>query len=262
MPKRPGRTFTSREVAPAISLIAIAALASVAVLTPTSDAQNTGASGGTAMVRVAHLSPDTGGVDVYIDGERALQNVGYNTVSDYSGVPAGEHELELRPAGADAGSEAVLAASATFVAENAYTVAGIGLNENLRGQIFEDDLSAPAAGAAKVRVLNAAVDVEPIDVILTPSVDIPGQIAFAAATPYENVAPGMYDVSVADGNQDEVLDVPDVNVGAGIIYTFAVIGGADKPTQFVPVVDARGASVMPAGGAATGGGGAARERIP
>jgi hypothetical protein len=233
-----------------------------AVLTPASDAQNTNDAAGTAMVRVAHLSPDTGGVDVYLDGERALQNVGYNTVSDYASVPAGEHDVELRPAGAAPTSEPVLAATPTFAAGSAYTVAGVGLNQDLQGQIFNDDLSSPAAGAAKVRVLNAAVGIDPIDVTLTPAVGIPSNVDFATATPYDDVAPGMYDVSVADGDQTTVLDVPDVNVGAGIIYTFAVIGGADKPTQFVPVVDARGAAVMPAGGAATGGGATAQLRFP
>ena len=54
-----------------------------------------------------------------------------------------------------------------------------------------------------------------------------------------------------------VSDIPNVRVGAGIIYSFAVIGGADKPLQLVPVVDARGATQAPVGAAATGGGGTA-----
>lgn len=52
-----------------------------------------GAAPGTTLVRVAHLSPDTAGVDVYVDGERALGNVNFETVSNYQTIPAGRHKL-------------------------------------------------------------------------------------------------------------------------------------------------------------------------
>jgi Domain of unknown function (DUF4397) len=240
----------------------LAAVAVLPLLAPASGAQNPVEAAGSALVRVAHLSPDTSGVDVWIDGNQALQNVGYNTVSDYTPLPAGDHQLALRPAGAPEAAKPALEAKVTLKAGSAYTVAGVGLNEELRGQIFDDDLSAPAAGAAKVRVINAAVDMEPIDVTLTGRPISRDDIGFAAASPYESVTPGMHRVRVLGAErQNVVLDVANVNVGAGIIYTFAVIGGADKPTQFVPVVDARGSTVMPAGAMGTGGGGTAQVRV-
>lgn len=238
-------------------------LAVVAVLAPASGAIDAPAAApGSALVRVAHFSPDTAGVDVWVDGTRQLQNVRYNTVSDYATLPAGPHQLALRPFGAPATSTPLLSADVTLAAGSAYTVAGVGLNKKLRGQIFDDDLSTPAAGAARVRVINAAVGIEPISVTLAGGPAFRGSIGFAAASPYEQVTAGKHDVQVLGSAHEKVLlSVPGVDVGAGIVYSFAVIGGAGKPTQFVPVVDARGPAVTPIGAAKTGGGGTARVRV-
>jgi Domain of unknown function (DUF4397) len=219
-----------------------------------------GALEGDALVRVAHFSPDTAGVDVWVDGNRVLQNVGYNTVSDYVSLPSGDHKFELRPAGAAATSKAAVSATADLAASKAYTVAGVGLNKEIHGQIFEDDLGAPPAGSAKVRVIDAAVGTAPIDVELTGGTRF-NAVDFASASAYATVAPDSYGVGVSVSGGDSVLDVPSVVVGEGIIYSFAVIGGADKPVQLVPVVDARGPAQTPVGAAGTGGGGTARVRV-
>jgi hypothetical protein len=241
----------------------LAALAVLAAIAPASGALDAPAAApGSALVRVAHFSPDTAGVDVWVDSARELQNVSYNTVSDYATLPAGPHQLALRPVGAPATSTPLLSANVTLAAGSAHTVAGVGLNKQLRGQIFDDDLSAPEAGAAKVRIINAAVGIEPIDVTVAGGPPFPGSIGFAAASPYEQVPAGKHDLQVlGSAHQNVLLNVPGVDVGAGIIYSFAVIGGAGKPTQFVPVVDARGPALTPAGAAKTGGGGTARVRV-
>ncbi len=215
-----------------------------------------------ALVRVAHFSPDTAGVDVWVDGQRLLQNVGYDTVSDYVPLPAGDHQFALRPFGASETSKAILSAKAALVASTAYTVAGVGLNKDLRGQIFTDNLGAPPAGSAKVRIIDAAVGIDPVDVALSGDGATFDNISFPGASVYKSVAPATYAVTVkATGGGKTVLDVPSVIVGPGIIYSFALIGGAGKPLQLVPVVDARGPTATPVGAAKTGGGGTARVRV-
>jgi hypothetical protein len=241
----------------AMALVAALALFALVPSTPVSaDAPR---SVGNALVRVAHFSPDTAGVDVWVDGKRVLQNVGYDTVSDYVSLPAGNHQFALRPFGASSASKPVLSATAALAANVAYTIAGVGLNRDLRGQIFQDNLGAPPPGSAKVRVIDAAVDAAPINVVLAGGATF-GAVGFATASAYEPVAPKTYGVRIA-GVGNAILNVPSVVVAAGIIYSFAVIGGASKPLQLVPVVDARGPAVEPVGPAGTGGGGTARIRV-
>jgi hypothetical protein len=234
----------------------MAALALFVLLPSTSISGAAPGSIADALVRVAHFSPDTAGVDVWVDGSRVLQNVGYDTVSDYVPLPSGTHQFALRPFGAASTSKPILAASAALAPDIAYTIAGVGLNKDLRGQIFQDNLGAPSAGSAKVRVIDAAVGTSPIDVVLSSGTAF-DNVAFPTASAYKSVAPNTYSVSISNSGKT-MLNVPGVVVGAGIIYSFAVIGGAGKPLQLVPVVDARAPAVTPVGAAKTGGGGTAR----
>ncbi|HEY5173069.1 MAG TPA: DUF4397 domain-containing protein [Acidimicrobiia bacterium] len=223
------------------ALALVAALALFALVPSTPVSADAPRSLGDALVRVAHFSPDTAGVDVWVDGKRVLQNVGYDTVSDYVTLPAGNHQFALRPFGASSTSKPVLSANAALAANIAYTIAGVGLNRDLHGQIFQDNLGAPPAGSAKVRVIDAAVGAAPVSVVLAGGATF-GAVGFATASTYKAVAPNTYGVRIA-GVGKSILNVPSVVVAAGIIYSFAVIGGAGKPLQLVPVVDARGPAV-------------------
>jgi hypothetical protein len=59
------------------------------------------------MLRGAHFSPDTPSVDVYLTSftgnteTRALSDVGYGDVSDYSPLAPGQYTVGMRPHGAD-----------------------------------------------------------------------------------------------------------------------------------------------------------------
>jgi hypothetical protein len=241
--------------------VAIVGFVLTTALATTAGALAPGAAPGTTLVRVAHLSPDTAGVDVYVDGERALGNVNFETVSNYQSIPAGRHKLELRPAGAAATSKPVLSTTRDLASQEAYTVAGVGANARLQGKVFSDDLTSPNPGAAKVRAIHAAVDVPAVDITLVGATALGTDIGFGTATPYSEVAPGRYELQVRTSGDDElVLTVPDLDVGPGIVYSVAAIGGIDgTPVQVLPLVDARGAEVLPAGAVHTGAGGTASD---
>ena len=79
-------------------------------------------------VRLAHLSPDTPDVDVYLDSvssaakEQVFPGVGYGTVSPYLSLKVGEYAVSMRVAGADPKSPPVLTTDVTVAAGQAYTV--------------------------------------------------------------------------------------------------------------------------------------------
>src|SRR3954469_7542328 len=114
------------------------------------------------MIRLAHLSPDTPSVDVYVDnvadpGARiALTGVGYGSVSPHQSLPPGTYTVSFRAAGADPASPPVLSTTADVGPGTARTVAGVGLFANLSLAVLDDDLSPPPAGSARVRVISAA----------------------------------------------------------------------------------------------------------
>jgi hypothetical protein len=216
-----------------------------------------GAQGSAALVRVAHFSPDAPAVDVYVNDDRVLSGVEYKAISKYLELPAGSYALAVRPAGAAASSDPVIEATAEVQAGKAYTVAAVGALADIEAQIFGDDLSAPGAGKAKVRVIHAAPEVPAVDVAVAGGPTLFEGAEFPSATDYAEVDAGTYPVQVKAAGGEDVLLEASLPVKAGTIYSVAAVGGAGKDVELLPVVDATGAGQAPHGGIATGAGGTA-----
>ena len=190
-----------------------------------------------AKVRLAHFSPDAPAVDVYIDGKKKLSNVPYQAMSDYLALPAGSHTFEIRAAGTPATGVAAIKAAPDLAAGKNYTIAAVGKLATITGQVYEDDVTPPAAGKAKVRVIHAAADVPDVDVAVKGGAVIFPKVAFNAATPYTELAAGSYDLEIRAAGTTNVLLGRPVTVQPGGIYTIAAVGGGDKPASLRGFVD-------------------------
>src|ERR1700691_4353585 len=146
------------------ALLLAASILLLAVSAATATAATTGsgtAASGTAWIRLAHLSPNTPAVDVYLysfgnpDARMVLHHVGYGEVSPYLAVAGGDYSVAMRGAGASPTSPPVLSASLRVAAGSAYTALAVGPRSGLRVRVFRDDLSPPA-GQALVRVVQAS----------------------------------------------------------------------------------------------------------
>jgi len=160
---------------------------------------------GTGWIRLAHLSPNTPAVDVYLysfDNSKAmivLHHVAYGTVSPYESVQAGDYSVAMRAAGASATSQPVLSTSVTVAAGHAYTVAGMGPESGLRLQVLDDKLTTPP-GQALVRVIQASLKQQVVKVSLGSTV-LAGSLKFASVSAYRAVTPGTVSVSVKNRNK-------------------------------------------------------------
>ena len=177
-----------------------------------------------ARVRVIHVSPDAPAVDVFVDGQAALQNVAFPAISDYLMVPAGAHRVAVAPAGQGEGA-AVITANPTLEGGNAYTVAAVGLVANIRGEIYNDNLAAPAAGKAHVRVIHASPDAPAVDVKVSGGPTLISNLAFPNASDYLPVDAGSYNLEVTPaGASDVVINLPNTALSTGVIYDVVAVG--------------------------------------
>jgi hypothetical protein len=202
-------------------VLGLAALLGLALAAP-AFAQN-----GQAQVRVAHLAPDAPNVDVYVNGEPvpALQSVPYATISSYLPLPAGTQQVTVYAAGDT--SSPVIDTPVDLAAGRAYTVAAVGLvaDGSLTAQVYQDDLRAPSAGNAKVRVVHASPDAGPVDVVPRGGSPLVSSLTFPDASPYAEVPAGTYTLDVnAAGTNDTVLTVPDAALASGGVYSAFAIG--------------------------------------
>jgi LPXTG-motif cell wall-anchored protein len=208
------------------------------------------AQSGTAKVRVIHASPDAPAVDVYVNGSRALSNVPFFTASDYLDLPAGTYQVQVTPAGQPA-SAAVIDASATIEAGKAYTIAATGNVAAIQPTIIVDDLTAPAAGQAHVRVYHFSPDAPAVDVQLADGTKLIEGLAFPDASDYLPVPAGSYDIQVVPaGGSDVVIDLAGTTLEAGKIYsvfaTNVVASITPELAVYTPAAGAGTPSTLPA----------------
>ena len=215
------------------------------------------ATSGTGWIRLAHLSPNTPAVDVYLysfDNSKAmivLHHVAYGTVSPYESVRAGDYSVAMRATGASPTSQPVLSTSVTIAAGHAYTVAGMGPESGLRLQVLDDDLTTPS-GQALVRVIQASLKQQVVKVAVGSTV-LSSSLKFAAVSPYQAVSPGAATVTLTAGGTKATSSV---TCAAGTVHTLVVLDSACG-LEVVNLEDASGSGKPPLGGVSTGFGGTA-----
>ncbi len=204
-----------------VFIVGLALLAALALAAP-AFAQG----GEDAQVRVAHLSPDAPNVDVYVNGEPVLTDVPYTTVSSYLSLPAGTQQVTVYAAG-DTSSPVVIDVPVELAAGGAYTIAAVGLvtDGSITAQVYQDDLRAPSAGNAKLRVIHASPDAGPVDVVPRGGEPLVTDLAFPDDTPYAEVPAGTYTLDVnAAGTDQTVLTIPDAALASGGVYSAFAVG--------------------------------------
>jgi len=149
------------------------------------------ATSGTGWIRLAHLSPNTPPVDVYLysfgnsSAQIVLHHVAYGTVSPYEAVTAGDYSVAMRATGASPSSQPVLSTSVTVKADHAYTVAGMGPESGLRLVVLDDQLTTPS-GKSVVRVIQASLKQQTVKFTCGGQTIVP-KATFASVSSYQAI---------------------------------------------------------------------------
>jgi Domain of unknown function (DUF4397) len=219
-----------------------------------------GAQDAQAMVRVVHLSADTPKVDLYVDGTRTLAGVPFKTASRYRSLPAGAHTLAVRPAGSAPTSTPLASVRVSVRAGTPYSAVLLGPTAQLKAVVVKDDFSAPPAGRAKLRVIDAAPQSPPLDIAVAGGRVLFRDLRFGEVTPFITVAAGSFGMEVRAAGTSRVLFTQgEARMPAGMIVTLAGTITAAGRIETLPILDAAGAGNLPRGGVATGAGGAAND---
>ncbi len=214
---------------------------------------------GEGYVRLAHLSPDTPAVDVYLRSQaggqpQTFRAVAYGDMSQYLRLPAGAYQVAMRKAGAPASEKPVITTEVGVQDGGAYTVAGTGRFADLGLRVLTDDLRLPDPGKSKIRIIQASVQAPVLNVAGKTGTKIADGVEFASTTGYREVKPGKWNVQVEPTGGGRTSELP-CTLGAGSVYSLVVLddkAGGLKPQLHV---DAERQGTVPLGGVATGDGG-------
>lgn len=216
-----------------------------------------------SFVRLAHISPNTPSVDIYLASVGdpnvwfTVPGVGYGSVTDYRALPADAYTISMRAAGAPAGSPPVITTTLTTRPGAAYTIAGTGLYDDLGLAVLEDELGMPPAGNARIRVINGAATAPTVDLSVAGGPVIANGVAFAGTSGYRTVPTGNWTVEVTTPGGAPPASLP-VDIASNGVYSVLLLDkGGRLDTQLL--LDSAGTAAVPAGGIDTGFGGTAGE---
>ncbi len=190
-------------------------------------------------IRVAHFSPDTPAVDVYVNGElSAVQGLEFPSITEWIELPAGSYNLAVAPAGTSLDSAAIGPADFDLPAGAWLTVAAVGSLENgtLKPAIIAEDYSEIPDGQARVTVFHGiedapSVDVRAGDAVIVSQLAFPGKLGGNDGAFTLTVPAGSYDLAVtpAGVSSPVVIDLTGTELVAGTNYLVAAVGTLADP---------------------------------
>ncbi len=208
-------------------------------------------------LRLAHLSPNTPAVDVYLysfgnpSALVVVPHVTYGTVSAYKSVEVGEYTVAMRGPALRPVPSRCCRPPSTLRRERPTPWRAWARPSGLRLQVLQDRLTTPP-GKALIRIIQASLE-QPKVTVTAGSHVLAHSLAFAAVTSYQEVTPGTWNVRAAGQTDSATESIP---LAAGTIHTLVILDDPGK-LSIDNLTDAAGSQVLPDGGAATGFGGTA-----
>ncbi len=220
-------------------------------------------------LRVGHLAPDVGPVDVSLtraDGGTAnvLTTAPYGAFTPYQTLTPGFYTVAMRPAGAAAATEPMLSAPVTVDKGKAYTLLATGTRDALKTSLINDDLTKPPTDTSRVRLVQGSTAAPTLTVAAVGGPTLSRDLAYGQATGYANVPQGRWTLQVLTPEGSEAMtSAPVVDLAAGSVNSLLVTNAPGGGFAITPVVDAKGIdpAMAPTGGIQTGLGGTATDIV-
>jgi hypothetical protein len=214
-------------------------------------------------IRLGNLSATTSAVDVYVyaSGDASpsfvLHDIAYGTVSGYRSVSAGDYSVKMRKAGSAASSQPVLTADLTVRGGKSYTATALSAKgQGAQLKVLNDELTTPA-GQSRVRVIQASTKQDAVKFHCSCAPGAPGNIVTKASpgsvSSYTSIPAGTWTMAATGPSAKTSLPV---TLTGNTVHTEVVLDGASG-LEILNLTDAAGVGQPPAGGVATGFGGAA-----
>lgn len=191
-----------------------------------------------AQVRVQHLFPAAGGVDVYAtplgskaDPIKVFTNVDFQMSSDFAEVPSGDYKIDVTLTGRPI-EEAVLTVPSLGLDEGMDYTAVAWDNGGIAALPLVDDLTAPDAGNIRIRAIHAAAGVGEVDIWNVTDLSNPSplwvDLGTGMAGDYLEVPAAAYTLGFDLDNDmmvDIFVEVPALPAGS-IINAYASLDGS------------------------------------
>lgn len=182
-----------------------------------------------AELRVINASPDAGPLDVYFQGQLAVDSLPYSFANPYIFVQSGAADLAVRAHGT---INLLLETAPTFATGSFYTYAVTGPSTALTSVVLTDDTTSAPSGSFKLRMVHLAPAGPAMDLYYTGPADdittatpIVTGLAYKSASSYLTPAIGSGRLRVTQaGTKTVLIDSGTLTFSNSEVATLFVIG--------------------------------------
>jgi len=204
-------------------------------------------------LRVAHFSADAPAVDVYVNGEVAIEALEFPNVTEWLEIEEGNYDIAVAPAGTSLDDAVIGPATFNLVAGTWVTVSAVGSVEagTLAPNVLIEDYSEiPEDGFARLSAFHAiagapAVDIVANGITLINNLAYPGTQGANDGFFIRDIPVGSSDLNVVltSDPTTAVVGQSNVELEEDINYLVAAVGTPDEP-QLVIVASPIGDAMM------------------
>ncbi|WP_167855438.1 DUF4397 domain-containing protein [Hymenobacter fodinae] len=170
-------------------------------------------------VLLIHAAPSANARVKVLANDKELGQLDYGQLSNYVSATTGTTTLKINDASSN---QTVVTKQATIEKDKSYSVFAYSPSTALGSAdaiVVSDDLTAPAAGKAKIRLVHLGLG-SPSPVSLSQpaalgTVDIIPNVAFGSASSFVEITPGTYNLAVSTGTGLTAATEASVGDGSG-----------------------------------------------
>ncbi len=189
-----------------------------------------GGGGGGAKLRVVNASPNESGLTVLVDTKTVATSVAYGSDTGYLSIDTGSRDVQIEGSGS---SNVLIDQTIKASSKSQTTLLATNVASNISGVVLTDNNTAPASGNINLRIVNAAPSLGSVDVyIVAPGADLVAStpvvrsLAFDAATSYQTMTAGAYEVVLTvPGSTFALVDTGSVTYSSGQNRTIVTLNG-------------------------------------
>jgi uncharacterized surface protein with fasciclin (FAS1) repeats len=214
-------------------------------------------------LRIAHFSPDTPPVDVYLDDERLVSDVAFGDISDFVSIRPGTYRFSVVESGTSPDDSTLIGPANLTLSDGTFaTAAAIGSldNDTLEGDIITGDYRSLESGQSRLVLYHALEGVPPVQFVQENGEVLVPELAYGDSTVL-SLPRGVYrlDVRPAESNStdssdntdntgDTLLELPPVSLPNGTYQLAALIGSLDEPDVVQTIISGSEAVRLRRGG--------------
>jgi hypothetical protein len=203
-------------------------------------------SGGTANLRVLHAAPNEPQINTLIDGNTVNSNLAYSANTGYFSVSSGSRHLQVETVSS---STPIVDTTLTLADSSSTTVIVTG-TATITPIVLTDATTAPTAGTAEIRLVNAAPNMAAADVYVVPTgtsivgvSPLASGLTFGTASTYENLTitaatSANFDVYFTEpGTKLAELATSGISIASGSALTFVSMNNVGGGFTFQTLTD-------------------------